>query len=63
MSMSISDQGLAFIKKFEGCLLKAYEDAVGMWTIGYGHTSGVFKGQVITKEKAENYNGELEAKI
>ena len=53
MSMSISDQGLAFIKKFEGCLLKAYEDAVGMWTIGYGHTSGVFKGQVITKEKAE----------
>ncbi len=55
MSMSISDQGLAFIKKFEGCLLKAYEDAVGVWTIGYGHTSGVFKGQVITKEKAEEY--------
>jgi lysozyme len=32
----------------EGCRLKAYQDTGGVWTIGYGHTSGVRSGQVIT---------------
>jgi GH24 family phage-related lysozyme (muramidase) len=26
------------IKKFESCVLTAYQDSVGVWTIGYGHT-------------------------
>lgn len=26
------------IKNFEGCKLKAYQDSVGVWTIGYGST-------------------------
>jgi lysozyme len=41
------------VKKFEGCVLHAYQDVVGVWTIGYGHTSGVKKGQTITQAQAE----------
>ena len=37
--MKISDKGLNLIKKFEGCRLTAYQDAVGVWTIGYGTTN------------------------
>lgn len=48
MGLSISDTGLNLIKRFEGCRLKAYQDSVGVWTIEYGHTAGVFKRQVIT---------------
>jgi lysozyme len=35
----INDAGLSLIKKFEGCRLESYKDAVGVWTIGYGHTT------------------------
>ena len=38
---------------FEGCELEAYQDSVGVWTIGYGHTKGVHEGMVITQEQAE----------
>ena len=37
--MKISEKGLALIKRFEGCELRAYKDCVGVWTIGYGTTS------------------------
>lgn len=30
--------GIDLIKKFEGCKLDAYQDIVGVWTIGYGST-------------------------
>ena len=53
--MKISQNGLKLIEEFEGCKLTAYQDSVGVWTIGYGHTKGVKKGQVITKEQAEHY--------
>jgi len=50
---TISKHGLDFIASFEGCSLTAYWDSLGsVWTIGYGHTGGVHKGQVITKQKA-----------
>ena len=39
MRLSISNTGLELIKRFEGCRLKAYQDSVGVWTIGYGQTS------------------------
>lgn len=55
MELSISNNGLALIKRFEGCRLTAYQDSVGVWTIGYGHTAGVFKGQVITQIQADVY--------
>ena len=51
--MKISQEGIALIKKFEGCELDAYQDAVGVWTIGYGHIKGVKEGMQITKAQAE----------
>lgn len=36
--MKTGARGLALIKEFEGCELEAYQDVVGVWTIGYGHT-------------------------
>lgn len=55
MSLSISDNGIALIKKFEGCRLTSYQDSVGVWTIGYGHTSGTTKGQTITQTQADAF--------
>ena len=52
--MKISQEGVALIKKFEGCELDAYQDSVGVWTIGYGHTKEVKEGDKINKEEAEN---------
>ena len=52
--MVISKRGLNLIKSFEGCRLSAYRDSVGVLTIGYGHTGGVYEGQTITQEKAES---------
>ena len=46
-------EGLALIKKFEGCELEAYQCSAGVWTIGYGHTKGVEAGDEISKEQAE----------
>lgn len=55
MALKISDNGLNLIKKFEGCRLTAYRDAVGVWTIGYGHTKGVYSGQTISMTQATEY--------
>lgn len=41
------------IKAFEGCRLKAYRCPAGVWTIGYGETSGVKEGDVWTQEEAD----------
>ena len=43
------------IKEFEGCRLQAYQDAARVWTIGYGHTKGVRRGDRITQEQADEY--------
>ena len=43
-----------FIGKWEGCKLTAYKCPAGVWTIGYGHTKGVYEGQTITQEGADN---------
>jgi len=51
--MKISKEGIALIKKFEGIELEAYQDSVGVWTIGYGHTKGVKEGDNISLKKAE----------
>lgn len=44
--MKINKRGLDIIKSCEGLRLKAYKDAVGVLTIGYGHT-GKVKGKPI----------------
>lgn len=49
--MQINQAGLDIIKRNEGCRLKAYQDVVGIWTIGYGHTPAT-KNQIITQEEA-----------
>ena len=36
--LEINESGLALIKFFEGLKLTAYQDIVGVWTIGYGAT-------------------------
>ena len=51
--MKISEKGIELIKQFEGCKLTAYKDAVGVLTIGYGHTGDVKANQKITQKKAE----------
>jgi lysozyme len=51
--VNISEEGISLIKKFEGCELRSYQDAVDVWTVGYGHTKDVKPGQMITKEEAE----------
>lgn len=49
------------IKHFEGLhkvlpdgMVEAYLCPAGVWTIGYGHTKGVFKGQKITRQECED---------
>ena len=56
--MQTSEKGIAVIKQFEGCKLTAYQDSVGVWTIGYGWTHPVDgkpirAGMTIKQETAE----------
>jgi lysozyme len=55
--MKMNDKGIALICDFEGCRTEAYQDAVGVWTIGYGHTSvaglpSVSPGATVTRDGA-----------
>ncbi|MCE9874106.1 MULTISPECIES: lysozyme [Hafnia] len=57
--MRASENGINLIKQFEGCRLTAYQDSVGVWTIGYGWTQPVDgkpvgKGMTITQQKADD---------
>lgn len=51
--MHVSAAGRALIERFEGCVLHAYRDVVGVLTIGYGHIEGVYSGQQITQAAAD----------
>ena len=52
--MTLSSKGLAFIKQMEGCRLVPYQDQVGVWTVGIGHTGpDVVQGKEITQEEAD----------
>lgn len=58
--MKTSKAGLDLIKRWEGCRLKAYQDSVGVWTIGWGLTSAagiipVTAGLTITQRQADDY--------
>lgn len=57
--MKLNKAGLNLIKKYEGFRSHAYRDAVGVWTIGYGHTSmagspRVLPGLEISRQQGEN---------
>ncbi len=58
--MNTSQTGINLIKGFEGKRLSAYDDGVGVWTIGYGtikYPNGVRvkKGDTCTDTQAESY--------
>ena len=53
LKLRLTEDGLSHLKQFEGCRLKAYRDAVGVATIGYGQTGGVTLGMTITQEQAD----------
>lgn len=42
-----------FLKQEEGVRLRAYQDSIGVWTIGVGHTEGVKPGDVITQTQVD----------
>ncbi len=49
-----SERGYALTRSFEGLRLTAYQDQVGVWTIGYGHTGPeVHGGMLLTEDQAE----------
>ncbi|HST54738.1 MAG TPA: lysozyme [Solirubrobacteraceae bacterium] len=51
--MKVSVAGVVLVKSFEGFVGHPYRDAVGVWTIGYGHTEGVHQGsQPLTAAQA-----------
>src|SRR4029453_6346129 len=51
--MKTSSAGVELIARFEGVRLKAYDDGVGVWTIGFGHTGkDVHRGLTITMKRA-----------
>lgn len=54
MKMEASEILINKIKEFEGLRLTAYQDSAGVWTIAYGHTKGVKKGQTITEAQADS---------
>lgn len=62
MTDSMSPQGYAVVRSFEGRSLRAYKDVVGVWTIGYGNTNSdasvlgfkVQAGVTITAQQAED---------
>lgn len=56
--MQMTEEGLALIREWEGFRGRAYRDAVGVWTIGFGHTSmagapEVSPGLEISRAQAE----------
>ena len=59
-SMSVSNKGVDLICEFEGEQLIAYDDGVGVWTIGFGtikYPNGVRvkKGDTCTLDQAKEY--------
>ena len=53
--MRTSSIGRRLIKTFEGYRSEAYLCPAGVWTIGYGHTSGVNPGDTCTREEADEF--------
>ncbi len=51
--MKASKAAYILIQQFESLRLIAYKCPGGVWTIGYGHTSGVQEGMTITEAEAD----------
>lgn len=53
--MDYSKSGLNLTERFEGCRLEAYQDQIGRWTIGFGHTLNVHPGDTCSQNQAEAF--------
>lgn len=53
--MRTNDEGRALIQSFEALRLVSYRDAVGVWTVGWGHTKNVTRNMTITRFEAEEF--------
>jgi lysozyme len=55
LMLGMTPASVKALKEFEGLVLETYVDAVGVPTIGWGHTGAeyAFPGNKITKRKAE----------
>ena len=53
--MRTNERGIALIKEFESLQLEAYKCPAGIFTIGWGHTQGVKRGDVIDIDTAEKF--------
>lgn len=52
--MNLGPKGTALIQSYEKCVLTAYQDPKGVWTIGWGHTGPeVVEGLVWTQDEAD----------
>ncbi len=56
--MKLNKQGYDLIKQFEGCRLTAYQDSIGVWTVGYGSTyyenmQKVKQGDKVSQQRAD----------
>jgi len=56
--MKTTEKGINLIKEFEGVKLTAYLCPAGVWTIGYGHTANVKKGNKIDIVQADIFLAE-----
>lgn len=53
MARKVNKAGFDLVRHFEGFYTKAYTCPAGVWTIGYGHTKGVKRGDTVTLDEAE----------
>ena len=53
--MKASQRLIDHIKRSETLRMSAYQDTAGVWTIGYGHTKGVRRGDRCTAFQAEQW--------
>lgn len=53
IDMTFSDRCVSLVKQFEGYSATAYKCPAGVWTIGYGTTSGVSPGDRVTATEAD----------
>lgn len=51
--MTFSDACVELVKESEGCRLVAYQDAVAIWTIGFGHTPAAER-EIWTQDQADS---------
>ena len=51
----IGARGLALLRRFEALRYHAYDDGTGIFTIGYGHTTGVKPTDICTQPQAEQW--------